>query len=252
MLVAPISDENSFFVNYAIASLLRVVVVVRWIVFPAALKCRGQMSGRVDVAEQNLRQRSATLLTWIPGLNYGRHFLDPRNHVHATTGSNHKNSVLVFRSDLLNEFVLSGRQFEGAVPAFGFGQRSEADREDNDIGICSQLLGSGINPRSLRHDSHTNEGRPKSWPGVVLENDLVRRCVERGACLRNNKFLIVPVVEKQFAIQIHAEAAGRKPALLHKYVKCPCRFRDVISSPALGAAAIGHETGEINFVEVDG
>src|SRR5260370_25004884 len=129
------------------------------------------MAGGVDVASQNFGERGTAFLSGIPGLDDAGDFIEPGSHVHATAGTDDDDDVLVFRGDLLDEFVLSGRKFEGTVPAFGFALRIESDGDYDCLSFGGQLFDGGLNPIALRNNPHANERRAETLSRVVLRDN---------------------------------------------------------------------------------
>src|ERR1700751_2170741 len=126
MFVAPIADEHAFFVHNAVSARFGIVAVVNWIVFPPSLKCCRKTARRIYVAKKNLCSSLSSFLSRVPNLQQSGCTIDPRIHVHAAPGSKHDDGILVRREHLLNEFILPGRESEGAVRAFALRLRIKA------------------------------------------------------------------------------------------------------------------------------
>ena len=133
-----IAHEHAFAVFNLLFTLSRGITVVDGVVFPTSLDRDRQPSRRVEFAKQQLCQRRAAFLTGVPGFEERWDVIHPRGHVHATTGSHDYDCVFVYGGDLMNEFILPGRQLERAVTTFAFIRGVKAHGQDDRIGSGSQ------------------------------------------------------------------------------------------------------------------
>src|SRR5581483_121323 len=151
---------------------------------------------------------TSAFLSRIPCLDHSSDIVDPRGHIDSAARCYNDDRVFVLRCDSLDQFILPGRQFKGAVPAFGFALGSEPHREHNRIRLGREFFYARLHPSCLWHDSHTDEWRAESGTGMVLKNDLVRPRIERQTALRDDEFLAAPVIENKLVVDIHAESTG--------------------------------------------
>src|SRR5580698_7904481 len=109
-----IAHEDAFAVCNLLFAVFWVITVVDGVVFPTSLDRDRQPSRRVEFAKQQLCQRRAAFLARVPGFEERWDAIHPHGHVHATTGSQNYDCIFVYGSDLMNEFILPGRQLERA------------------------------------------------------------------------------------------------------------------------------------------
>src|ERR1700678_93170 len=208
MLVAAVAHKYAFLVDDAIASRLRVVAVVHWIVFPAAFESRGQTARGIHVAKQNFCSSFAAFLPWIPSFQKRWDALDPCVHVRAAAGGEHDDRFFVRGRHFLDQLILSWRQMKGAVSAFGFGLRIKSHRDYNYIRLRRQLLRIGKNIGSYACDSHMQASAEPFGLAVMLENNFVGSAVESKR--RDTQYFLrtSPIVEHDFVVNEDAVIAA--------------------------------------------
>src|SRR5437764_10195974 len=102
------------------------------------------MSRGAVVAEDELRERSATLFAGIPPVQECRHLIDPRGHVRVSASRKHYDALLVGCSDFLNQLILARRKAEGSTASLAFDGVGEAGKQQHNICLCRIPLLTGI------------------------------------------------------------------------------------------------------------
>src|SRR6185437_4922253 len=133
---------------------------------------------------------------------------------------------------------------------FSFGLWHVTDHYDRGIGLGRQLLDRVVHPSILCNDPHADERRSPPRSAVMLEDNFVRLGVEINTGLCDDEFLVVPVVEDEFVVEIHAETAVDEPALLDKNVERAGSLWHVVSGPAFGTNSRDWQRGKINRVKI--
>src|SRR5258708_19987310 len=96
--VIAIADKEPFLVSHrrlrASSAFLRIIVVVGWIIFPAAFKTNGQLTLR-PMTEKHICKGAASLLSEVPGLHQCTPPLDPTPRCLTSTTSHAANPLRV-------------------------------------------------------------------------------------------------------------------------------------------------------------
>ena len=80
----------------------------------------GSFGGRVNIAEEDFRQRIPSLLAWIPGMQKRRYFFQPAAHVDVPSRIYDHNGLGIFFRNIGYQIILSVRQFKSAVKTLSF------------------------------------------------------------------------------------------------------------------------------------
>ena len=141
MLVAAISDEDTFLVEDALGSGLGVVVGEGGVILGTELEGSGEMAGGVDVAEENLGESRAASLAGVPGFEESGDAVEPEVRIRVAAGGDGNNGPGVRGGHGFDELVLTVREREGAVAALAFAGMIEAGSDEDDIRFGGELFG---------------------------------------------------------------------------------------------------------------
>src|SRR5205823_3161807 len=86
-----IPEEHAFGILDVLRAPLRIVAVMSRTVFPSSLERGRKLAGGTVLAEKNLGQSPATLLSGIPSVDQGRNLVDPLIHVDVAAGGQNHN-----------------------------------------------------------------------------------------------------------------------------------------------------------------
>src|SRR5450631_1816215 len=226
-----VSDENTFWVRSLFVPRLRVVDVVRGVVFPAALEGDRQLARRAVLAEQQLCQRRALCLTCVPRCEKRGNMTDPCVHVNRTARGHHDDRVLVRAGNLIDEFVLRRRKLKRAVRALTLAVGIEAHRQHHCIYLCRERFNCGVHYCFWTHDAEFYARTAPAPMHGVLETNLVCTSRQRQAYLADLRAREFPGVDDEFVVDIKLVAAAFARALHKKKMVARIARREV-SRPA--------------------
>src|ERR1700722_14898694 len=134
----PIPDKNPFRVFDMLVAFLRVVALEGRIVFPPTFERGRQFSRRAVLAKENLRQRRATFLSRIPGMQQHGHLLEPPCHVDIAACGQHHNDVFIDARYLFDEGVLPARKSERPVAGLTLVTGTKTHAQDHGVRLGSE------------------------------------------------------------------------------------------------------------------
>ena len=91
------------------------------------------MPRRIDGAEENFRERSASSFSRIPDFEVGGNAVEPVAGINIAARSDGDDDVFVDCGELADQFVLSEWQTKGAVRALGLAAGVKPGGDDDDI-----------------------------------------------------------------------------------------------------------------------
>src|ERR1700730_2501431 len=141
--VVAVANKEPFLVGHrrlrAGSAFLRIIVAVRWIIFPAAFKTKGQSALRT-MTEKHVYKGATTFLSEVPGLYQCTRALEPIRRCIRSTAGHGDNRLRVDRTDFLDQLRLRERQLVSSIMRLSLRIRPIADREDHRIGLNSNSL----------------------------------------------------------------------------------------------------------------
>src|SRR5208282_2839667 len=181
---------------------LRMVIIMSGVVLPVALDRNRQLSREVSIPRQELCERRTTFLAGIPGLEKCRDAINPARHIHAATGGEYDNRILVGGSDLTDELILTWRKAELAVTTFTFGIGIKAYRQHHGVRARCQCFCFGPDYSFRAHNAEVGSGLTPAAVDIVIQFDLMRTRCEMKRNFTYERIPLFPVVDNELLVDI--------------------------------------------------
>jgi hypothetical protein len=140
LAIPAIAHKDAFCIADTLSPTFIVVVGIAGVVFQTPFKRHRKLARRVDIAKENVAKSSASFLAREPGIDDGRHAVDPRGHVDITARCNHSYNVFIYGKDFVDQGILGLWQKERLVHIFPLEPVIKAQTEDHSIRPSSNLF----------------------------------------------------------------------------------------------------------------